>query len=136
MAHGHGGKRANSKPPPSAKGRVWKSTLTKIAAQEATRALITEHLRPILESQIQHAQGIKYLVGRAKAGGKWERVTTDKLEAMLAGQDDGSIVLEVWDKDPSVQAFSELLDRALDATPKAVALTGAGGGPLLMKWQD
>ena len=106
-----GGKRAGAGKP---KGHRSQNTLDKIAAREFVRQRVTEKLDSLIDSQIAHAQGIKYLVARAKAGGKFERVSAEQLDAMLAGQDDGSIVLEVWDKDPSVQAFTDLMNRALD----------------------
>lgn len=108
---GHGGKRAGSG---NKKGAILRPTLDKIAAREFVRQKVTEHLDGLISAQVAHAQGIKYLVARAKSGGKFERVSAEQLDKMLEGQDDGSIVLEVWDKDPSVQAFTDLMNRALD----------------------
>ncbi len=96
------------------KGAVYKPTLTKLQAREALREVVIRHMDEMVASQVAHAKGIKYLVARSSKGGKFEKVSPDKLEEMLAGQDDGSIILEVWDKDPSVQAFTDLMNRALD----------------------
>lgn len=111
-------------------------TLTKAQARDALRQVVINHMDEMLQAQIAHAKGIKYLVARRKAGGKFEKVSPEQLDAMLAGQDDESIVLEVWDKDPSVQAFTDLLNRALDKPADHVELTGAEGGPLVVKWQE
>ncbi len=111
-------------------------TLDKLQAREYLRQRVIAELDPMIEAQVAHAKGIKYLVARAAKGGKFERVSPDKLEEMLAGQDDGSIVLEIWDKDPSVQAFTDLLNRALDKPADHVEVTGADGGPLVVKWQE
>ncbi len=118
------------------KGAVYKPTLTKAEAREALRTVVIAHMSEMLESQIAHAKGIKYLVARTTKGGKFEKVSPEKLEEMLAGQDDGSVVLEIWDKDPSVQAFTDLLNRALDKPADHVEVTGADGGPLVVKWQE
>ena len=90
------------------------ATLTKEAGREALREIVMREMEAMTEAQIAHAKGIKFLVSRAKSGGKFEKVTADKLDAILQGQDDGTIILEVWDKDPSVQAYTDLMNRALD----------------------
>jgi hypothetical protein len=116
------------------KGTLYQPTLDKIAAREFVRQRITAAIEPMLQSQIAHAKGIKYLMARAKAGGKFERVSADQLDAILKGQDDGSIVLEVWDKDPSVQAFTDLMNRALDK-PAEQEQAVAVSGELVIRWK-
>ena len=106
-----GGKRPNSGPKP---GAVYKPTRDKAIAREALRAIIDREMEAMTEAQIKHAKGIKYLVKRAVQGGKFEKVGADDLDAVLAAQDEGRVILEVWDKDPSIQAFSDLMDRHLD----------------------
>lgn len=119
-----------------AKGTVYQPTRDKAAMREATRRVVEKHMDEMLAAQIKHAKGISYLVARAKTGGKFEKVTEEQLEEMLAGQDDGSVVLEVWQKDPSVQAFTDLMDRAMDKPSNHLELTGAEGGPLQVGWLD
>jgi len=68
----------------------------------------------MLEAQVAHSKGLKYLVARHKASGKFEKLTADDAEKLLKGEDSDHIVVEVWEKDPSVQAFTDLLNRALD----------------------
>lgn len=109
--------------------------MDKIAAREYVRQRVIESLQDMLDAQISHSQGIKYLVARRKAGGKFEKVSPEMLETMLAGQDDETVVLEVWDKDPSVQAFTDLLNRALDKPADHVEVTGSEGGPLVIRWE-
>jgi hypothetical protein len=43
---------------------------------------------------------------------------------------DDEEIIEVWEKDPSVQAYTDLLNRALDKPAEQVQVTGADGGPL------
>src|ERR1700738_2586665 len=103
-----GGRRPGSGKP---KGYKHQQTLTKEAAREFVRQQVIAHLHPMLDAQITHAQGLKYLVTRSKSGGKFIRVT----EAMArAKQGSDEEIIEVWEKDPNVQAFTDLLNRALD----------------------
>jgi hypothetical protein len=127
-----GGKRPNSGPK---KGTTYQPTIDKAAARQALRSVVLRHMDAMLEAQIKNAQGIKYLVKRAKAGGKFEKVSADQLEDVLAGQDDGSLMLEVWEERPNVQAFTDLMNRALDKPSEHLELTGADGTPLVVQWK-
>jgi len=93
------------------KGSKEPQTLAKEAAREVARAIITADLRPILEAQIAHAKGLKYLVTRDKKTGKFIRVTEAMARVKLGDHEE---IIEVWEKDPSTQAFTELMNRALD----------------------
>lgn len=92
------------------KGVKYRKTLEKAAAAEVARQLITAELRPIIEAQLAHAKGLKYLVVRDKKTGKFVRVSEGIARVKLA---EGEELVEVWEKDPSVLAFCELLNRAL-----------------------
>lgn len=125
-----GGKRAGAGRPHGAKG---KRTLEKEAARELVRAFVTDRLQPMLEAQFAQACGLRYLVTREKKTGKFVRVT----EAMArAKQGDTEEIIEVWEKDPSVQAFTDLLNRALDKPAEQVKVTGDDGGPVehVFRW--
>ena len=106
-----GGKRAGAG---AKKGQKHAETLSKEQAREALRTIVLEHMQEMTAAQIANAQGIKYLVARHKTSGKFERVTEAELQAILAGEDEERVILEVWEKDPSVQAFTDLMNRALD----------------------
>ena len=41
----------------------------------------------------------------------------------------------IFSKDPNVQAFTDLLNRALDKPAAHVQVAGADGGPLVIRWQ-
>jgi DNA-directed RNA polymerase subunit K/omega len=60
-----------------------------------------------------NAKGLKYLVVRDKKTGKFERVS-EALARAKQDSEDGREEIEVWEKDPSVQAFTDLMNRALD----------------------
>jgi hypothetical protein len=125
-----GGSRPNSGPK---KGAKYKPTLDKAAARDALRAVVLEHMGAMVAAQIANARGLKYLVTRDKKSGKFIRVTEAMAKAKQ-GEDEERI--EVWEKDPSVQAFTDLMNRALDKPAEHVELTGAGGAPIVVSWKD
>lgn len=115
------------------KGAIYKPTMDKAQAREALRAVVIKHMREMVDAQVANAKGLKYLVARNAKTGKFERVT----EAMLNAADDQQLErIEVWEKDPSVHAFADLLNRAIDKPIEMVEMTGKDGGPLVVKWQD
>lgn len=120
-----GGARPNSGVP---KGYKQRKTLDKLAAREFVRQKVTEALEGLLEAQIANSKGLKYLVVRNAKTGKFERVTQAQMEALLEpGNEEALERVEVWEKDPSVQAFTDLLNRALDKPAEqeqAIAVSG------------
>ena len=76
---------------------------------------------------MSHAVGLKYLVVRDKKSGKFVRVG----EA-LARQSEAETI-EVWEKDPSVQAFTDLMNRALDKPAEALQ-QHAVSGTIAFRW--
>lgn len=112
-----GGKRPHSGPK---KGTKYKGTISKEAAREALRQIVLTHMDALVASQIANAKGLSYLVTRDTKG-KFIRVG-----AAMAGMA-GEGTIEVWEKDPSVQAFTDLMNRALDKPkeqPQDVNITG------------
>ena len=103
--------RANGKKGGRPKGAKSQATLSKEAAREVARVLITAQLAPLLEAQIAHARGLRYLVTRQASTGKFIRVT-EAMARRKRGKDEE--IIEVWEKDPSVQAFTDLMNRCLD----------------------
>lgn len=94
---------------------------------------VTQHLEPLIQAQVANAMGIKYLVVREK-NGKFVRVTEAMAKAK-EGLTDTQEIIEVWEKDPSVQAFTDLMNRAIDKPceqPQAVQHTGT----LVLTWQS
>jgi hypothetical protein len=85
----------------------------KAVVREAVRVAIQPHVKALVEAQVAQAVGIKYLMAR-DADGKFKRVvseTPEDLDALIA---DGGTILEVWTKDPSTPAFTDLMNRAID----------------------
>jgi quinol monooxygenase YgiN len=88
--------------------------MAKEAAREKVRQAITAHLDVLINAQLANACGLQYLVYRDKQTGKFERVRS------LEDVDQDAEVIEVWEKDPSVQAFTDLLNRAIDRPKEQV----------------
>lgn len=123
-----GGKRRGAGRP---KGRKDNKTLTKELGREALRAMVLAELQPMTDAQIANAKGISYLVYRNRKTGKFERVKS--LEAVDQEQE----TIEVWEKDPAIQAYTDLMNRALDKPAEQVKVTGEDGGPVehVFRWQ-
>lgn len=84
-----------------------------------------EELRPLTEAQIANAKGIKYLVVRERKGGKFVRVH----QAMAKMAKNGKLgpdeeIIEVWEKDPSILAFTDLMNRTIDKPTETVKQEG------------
>jgi len=114
------------------KGTKHKGTLSKEAAREVLRQIVLAELKPMAEAQIKHAKGISYLVYREKKGGKFTKVTAEAAEAVFKRDD---VIIEVWEKEPSVQAFTDLMNRAIDRPQEQVKAEVEHSGALEIRWQ-
>lgn len=110
MAKPKGGKRPGAGRP---KGTKNPATLTKEQAREALARVVMAHMGDLVAAQIAQAIGIKYLVTRDRRTGKFIRVTETMAKQRSADAENEEII-EVWEKDPSTPAFTDLMNRALD----------------------
>lgn len=105
-------KKAGRKP-----GSKKASTLSKELAREALRQQVSQAQHAMTAVQIAHAQGIGHLFRRDKQG-RYARIEDqDQIDAILArglGADEQGGTYYIFAKDPSVQAFTDLMNRALD----------------------
>jgi hypothetical protein len=129
----HGGARAGAGKP---KGRKSARTIARQLEEDMLRQKIKERLEPIVDSQLSNAEGIKYLVVRERKGGKFIRVH----EAMAKGAKKGKLganeeIIEVWEKDPSVHAFTELLNRAYGKAKEPEQKVDHSG-EIVLRWRD
>jgi hypothetical protein len=127
------GRKTGGKP----KGYRAPKTLEKLEAREFTRKMVTDALRPMIQAQIANAQGIGHLYTRDKAG-KFTKIENQaQIDQLLA---EGVEREDYWifSKDPSVQAFTDLLNRALDKPAEQVKVTGEDGGPVefMFRWKS
>lgn len=115
------------------KGTKHASTISKEQAREALRQIVLREMDGLAAAQIAHAKGLKYLVARETKTGKFTRLTQEQTEKILAGESDEFAFIEVWEKDPSVQAFTDLMNRALDK-PKEQEQDLNANVALTIKW--
>jgi hypothetical protein len=83
--------------------------LDKIMAREELRRMVIGRIGQLVEAQIANALGIKYLVVRQKGTGKFLRVPKGAAEKLSREEE----IIEVWEKDPSIHAFTDLMNRAI-----------------------
>lgn len=115
------------------KGSKNKRTKELEMEESVLRSKIRERMDALLDAQFANAQGIKFLVVRERKGGKFVKVH----EAMARGAQNGKLgkdeeIIEVWEKDPSVNAFKELLDRGYG---KAKEAPQEIEGSLTIRWE-
>jgi hypothetical protein len=108
-------------------------TLEKEAARELVRQTVTENLGPLLAAQIDNAQGIRHLMMRDPKTGKFECITGNAKQIDKALKSKNACW--IYTKDPNVQAFTDLLNRAIDKPAEHIQVAGADGGPLTIRWQ-
>jgi len=128
-----GGARPNSGPK---KGTKYAPTISKEQAREAVRAVVLQHVDRMLRSQIAHAVGIGHLYTRDKTG-KFNKIENAAEVDRLLSEGEEDRDYWIFTKDPSVQAFTDLMNRALDKPAEQVKVTGEEGGPIehVFRWQ-
>jgi|SRR6185295_6118992 len=106
-----GGFRPNSGP---AKGTKYKPTIEKERAREALRTIVLREMDALVQAQIANAKGVSHFFLRDPKSGQFMRIEDpQKIEAALNSGDEGSYYW-IFTKDPSIQAFTDLMNRALD----------------------
>jgi hypothetical protein len=100
-------------------------------AREELRRMVIDSLGPMVAAQVDAAKGLKYLVTRDRKTGKFLRVT--EAMARVKQESEKEETIEVWEKDPSTHAFDSLVNQAIDAPARQVAVTGQDGGPFTIK---
>lgn len=85
------------------------------------RQEITANLGPMIEAQTRHAIGLTHLMLRNEDG-TWSKapaeITPDEMLAVLNGPQERYYLAT---KDPSTQAFTDLMNRALDKPKEQAA---------------
>jgi hypothetical protein len=129
---GTGGARPGAGMP---KGYKTKKTIAKEKAQETARAMITAELEPMIKAQIALAMGESHFLLRDKKTKQWELITDPAVieKAERTGKD-GIDYHWIFTKDPSVEAFKELLNWALGKPAKQMKVTGRDSGPVILNW--
>ena len=128
MANGRGGRREGAGRPA---GRKELKTLAKEEARELVRRMMTARLERLVEAQMDNAEGIRHLMRRDPKTGQFVRVTGDAREIDKALKTKNAVW--IYTKDPSVQAYTDLLNRAIDKPAEHVQI--AGEGSITIRWQ-
>src|SRR5215831_4254005 len=115
----HGGARPNSG---RKVGSKLAKTITKEQAREALRAIVIENLKPLVEAQLQNALGIRHTFLRNDAGRFVQLTDPKQIEAALNSGDEGKYYW-TYTKDPSIEAFADLMNRTLDKPAEQINLT-------------
>ena len=121
-----GGARPNSGPKKGTKYRPHASTISKEQAREALRVEVQRHMARMVRSQVAHAIGIGHLYTRDKSG-KFNKIESEAEVDRLLAEGEENRDYWIFTKDPSVQAFTDLMNRALDKPKEQaqeVTLTG------------
>ena|SRR5215831_86912 len=114
------------------RGKKMLKTLEKEQAREYVRQVVTARLGSLLEAQLDNAEGTRHLMMRDPKTGQFERITggVEQIDEALKSNN----ACWIYTKDPSVQAFTDLLNRALDKGAEHVSIAGADGGPIQIQW--
>lgn len=108
------------------KGYKFPQTLTKEAARNRVRERVIAELEPLLDAQLVHAKGLRHTFMRDE-NGRFIQLTEPKaIETALNAGDEGAYYW-TFTKDPSIQAFTDLMNRALDKPkeqPQDINITG------------
>lgn len=105
------------------KGFQTSQTLDKLQAREHLRQLVIAQMQPMVDAQIGAAKGLNIAVVR-RPDGTFRRI--DSAEAFDAAVDAGDL-MTVTTLQPSTQAFSDLMNRALDKPTEIQEVTHSGG---------
>ena len=113
------------------RGVKWPSTLRKEEARELVRQYVTERLPQFLDAMSDNIVGIRHLMMRDPKTGKFERITGDAKQIDKALKTKNTFW--IYTKDPNVQAFTDLLNRAIDKPAEHIQV--AGEGSITIRWQ-
>jgi len=124
------GKRYGGKP----KGYKAPKTIEKEVERERLRQMVVAELEPMAKAQIAHAKGVSYMVLRHPDGTFARATDVNQIDAACAV---GASAFQIFTQAPNVQAFSDLLNRALDKPAEQVKVTGDDGGPVefVFRWR-
>lgn len=115
------------------KGYKAVKTVEKELAREALRQLVVAELAPMTRAQIAHAKGVSYVVLRNPDGSFTRATNEQQIDAACAA---GAEAFQIFTQAPNVQAFADLMNRALDKPPEQLQVTGTEGGPLEIRWKE
>lgn len=110
---GRGGKRPGAGRKPGVKKRLPPGSISKEEGREILRQLVLQQMKPLVQAQLDNARGLRHTFLRDAAGRFVQLTDPKQIEDALNSGDEGKYY---WThtKDPSIQAFTDLMNRALD----------------------
>lgn len=112
------------------KGTLYKPTIDKAFQREVLRQMIIAKMGPMTEAQIKAAQGLNVAVVRRKDG-TYRRIDSPEAFDKAVEREE---LIEVQTLQPSTQAYTDLMNRALDMPAKPADDLNISG-ELVIKWQ-
>jgi len=113
------------------KGHKTPKVMEKEAAREALRQIVLANMEKLVAAQLHNATGLNHLMLRDPKTGKFERI--HDVEAIDEALKTDTAVW-IYTKDPSIQAFTDLMNRAIDK-PKEQEQTIEHKGKLIVQWR-
>lgn len=101
-------------------GTPNKSTVEKELELQAMRELVKARLCAMADRQMDHAEGVSYLVLRQKDGSYTRATDVKQVDAALAA---GAESFRLFTQAPNTQAFSALLDRTYGRPPESLEVS-------------
>jgi len=125
-----GGKRDGAGRP---KGSLDKSTIEKQEFRAFIRRKVKARQEELVDSQLDNAIGVYVMTVRMPDGTFTVADTPEQIKAGLAAQ---GTLARIYARQPNQPAGANLLAYAADKPVEPVEVSGEGGGPLLVKWQE
>lgn len=116
------------------KGHVTQKTIEKETARAALRQIVLEQMKPLVQRMIVSAMGIGHLYTRDKTG-KFTKIENQAEVDRLLTEGGEDKDYWIFTKDPSVQAFTDLMNRAIDK-PKEQEQEIDLKAEVVMRWAD
>ena len=127
-----GGARPNSGPKKGSKNGPQKATISKEQARDALRQIVLREMDALVQAQVQNARGLMHMMLRNEDGTWRKAINADEILTALNGPTDRYWISV---KDPSIQAFTDLMNRALDKPKEQEQEVKIDGG-LVITWQE
>lgn len=108
----------------------------KVLEHDRLRDMVIARMDRMAQAQISAAEGVSYLMAREKKGGKFVPLTEEMARAIVSGKDKEHEAVEVWEKQPSTQAFVYLIDRVFGRPTESVEMEHTGGLDITWKTSE
>jgi hypothetical protein len=115
------------------KGYKTRKTIAKEEARELLRQMIAKDLEKLIAAQIDNAMGIRHAFLRDGQGRFIQLTDPKQIEIALNSGDEGKYYW-TYTKDPNIQAFTDLMNRALGKPVEPMQVEQQGA--IEIRWKD